>query len=177
MNNSNVMIQKRSAFMVKWHLGKRKWSLVIAVAIIAVLAVVLALEINQELINKHMYPQDAIHQNSNLSVRGVVTSIEENHKSYGLGSYHIFRLYIQLNITEIVWIREDLAWIVSSTENNTINDRNSNGIGYDNLDNPQLLIGQIVECKGYYLSVTDTPYSFQITVAPSISESYLEPQV
>jgi len=180
MTGSNVMIQKRSAFMVKWHLGKRKWSLVIAVAVIAVLAVVLALVINQELISKHMYPQDAIHENSNLSVRGVVTSIEENHKSYGLGinSYHIFRFYIQLNITEIVWISEDLAdWTAFSTEDKTISDRNSIGIGYDNLDNPQLFIGQIVECKGYYLSRTDSPYSFQITVAPSISESYLEPQV
>ena len=157
----------------------RKRFLLITIAAMAVSAVVLALVINQELTSKHMYQQDAINESSNLSVRGVVTSIEENHKSYGFGinSYHIFRFYIQLNITQIVWINDDLAdWIVFSTDNNTINDWNTIGIGYDNLDNPQLFIGQTVECKGYYLSVTDTPYSFKITVAPSISESYLKPQ-
>ena len=155
--------------MVKWYSGKRKWYLATAVAVIAVSAAVLALVINQESISEHMYPQDAFHENSNISVRGVVTSIEENHKSYGFGvdCYHIFRFYIQLNITEIVWINEDSA---------ATKDRNTIGIGYDNSDNPQLFIGQIVECKGYYLSVTDSPYSFKITVAPSISESYLEPQ-
>ena len=156
--------------MVEWPLGKRKGFLLITIAIIAVLAVGLGLVINQELISQHMYPRDTIHENSNLCIRGVVTSIEENHKSQGLAinSYHIFRFYIQLNITEIVWISEDSA---------AIKDRNSIGIGYDNLDNPQLSIGQIVECKGYYRPVTDSPYSFKITVAPSISESYLESQV
>jgi len=162
--------------MVEWPLGKRKGFLLITIAIIAVLAVGLGLVINQELISQHMYPRDTIHENSNLCIRGVVTSIEENHKSQGLAisSYHIFRFYIQLNITEIVWIKDDLAdWIVFSTYNNTINDRNSIGIGYDNLDDLQLFIGQLVECKGYYLPVTDTPNSFIITVAPSISQSYL----
>lgn len=171
------MIQKRSASMVKWPLGKRKWSLVIAVAVIAV-SIVLALVINEQLINKHMYPQDSIQENSNLSVRGVITSIEENHRSQGMliYDYHIFRFYIQLNITEIVWITEDLAHSIDfSTENNTINDRNSISIGYDNSDKPQLSIGQTVECRGYYLPATDTPYSFKITVAPTISESYFEP--
>lgn len=156
--------------MVKWYSGRRKWYLAIAVAVIAVSAVVLASVFNQELIGEHMYPQDTIHEDSNLYVRGVVTSIEENYKSYGLGPdcYHIFRFYIRLNITEIVWISEDSA---------AIKDRNAIGIGYDNLDDPQLFIGQIAECKGYYLLVTDSPYSFKITVAPSISESYLEPLV
>jgi hypothetical protein len=164
------MIQKRSAFMVKWYSGKRKWYLAIVVAVIAVSAVVLALVINQELISKHMYPQDTIHENSNVSVRGIVTSIEQSYKSYGFGvdCYHIFRFYIRLNITEIVWTSMDSA---------AIKDRNTIGIGYDNLDNPQLSIGQIVEGKGYYLPLLDSPYSSQITVAPSISESYLEPQV
>ncbi len=155
---------------------RKRFSL-IAIAIIAVLVIVLTLVINQELISKHMYPQDAIHEDSNLSIRDIITSIEENYKAYGW-DYHIFRFYIQLNITEIVWIKDDLAgWIEYSTDNNTINDWNSIGVGYDNLDNPQLFIGQTVECKGYYLSVTDLPYSFKITVAPSISESYLKPQI
>jgi len=163
------MIQKRSAFMVKWYSGKRKWYLAIAVAVIAVSAVVLARVFNQELISKHMYPQDTIHEDSNVSVRGIVTSVEQNYRSYGFGvdCYHIFRFYIRLNITEIVWISEDSA---------AIKDRNTIGIGYDNPDNPQLSIGQIVECKGYYLLATDSPYSSQITVAPSISESYFEPE-
>jgi hypothetical protein len=114
-----------------------------------------------------MYPQDAIHESSNLAVRGLVTSIEENHKSSGMviGSYHMFRFYIQLNITQVVWIKENSSF---SHVGDTIS------IGYDNLDNPQLSIGQAVECKGYYEPRTDSPYSFKITVSPSISESYLK---
>jgi hypothetical protein len=166
MTSSNVMIQKRSAFMVKWHLGKPKWYLAIAVAVIAVSVVVLALINNQDTMSKHMYPQDAIHGNSNLHVRGVVTSIEENYKSDGMIDYHIFRFYIRLNITEVVWISEDMGTFKGTTI----------GIGYDNLDNPQLSIGQIVECKGYFMLAMGSPYVGKITVAPSISESYLEPQ-
>ncbi len=155
----------------------RKNFLIITIAIIAVLTIVLASAINQELVSKHMYPQDAIHEDSNLTVRGIVTSIEENYKAYGW-DYHIYRFYIRLNITEIVWIKEDLAsWIEYSTENNTINDGNSIGVGYDNLDNPNLFIGQTVECKGHYISVTDLPGSFKINVAPSINESYLQPMI
>jgi len=155
----------------------RKRFLIIAIAVIAVLTIVLAFVINQELVSKHMYPQDALHEDSNLAVRGIVTSIEENYKAYGW-DYHIFRFYIRLNITEILWIKDDLAsWIDYSTENNTINDRNSIGIGYDNLDNPNLFIGQTVECKGHYISVTDLPGSFKINIAPTINGSYLQPMI
>jgi hypothetical protein len=107
----------------------------------------------------------------------MVTSIEQNHKSYGFGidCYHIFRFYITLNITEIVWTSEDFAHSsLISIENDTIHDRNRVVIVYDNLDDPQLSIGQIVECKGYYLPALESPYSLRITVAPSISDSYLE---
>ena len=124
-----------------------------------------------------MYPQDALHEDSNLTVRGIVTSIEENYTAWGRG-YHIYRFYIQLNITEIVWIKEDLAgWIEYSTDNNTTNGWNSICIGYDNLDNPYLVIGQIVECKGHYISVADLPGSFKITVAPSVNDSCLKSQI
>lgn len=153
----------------------RKRFLIIAIAVIAVFTIVLAFVINQELVRQHMYPQDAIHDSSNLSVRGVVTSIEENHVSQGMviDSYHIFRFYIGLNITEMVWLKDDFAdW-----DNSTVNGWNTVGIGYDNLDSPQIFVGQTIECKGYYASYTDTPYSFIITVSPSISESYLKPLI
>jgi hypothetical protein len=148
----------------------RKRYLLITVAVIAVIAVVLAFVFNQESVNQHMYPQDAINESSNLAVRGLVTFIEENHKSSGMviDKYHIFRFYIQLNITQVVWIGENSS--VSVNVGDTIN------VGYDNLDTPQLSLGQNVECKGYYLSATDSPYSFIITVSPSIGESYLKLQ-
>lgn len=162
----------------------RKRFLVITIAIIAVLAVVSAFVVNQELIrmnqeeiNTHMYPQSSFVESSNLIVRGVVASIEENHKSEGMviGSYHIFRFYIKLNITKIVWVSEDYAeYIHTSTENNTVMGWDIIYVGYDNLDNPQLVLGQAVECKGYYESRTDFEWSFIITVSPSINESYLK---
>jgi hypothetical protein len=156
---------------------KRKRLLLIAVPTLTVLAVVSALLINQAIISSHMYPQDSIHNSSNLSVKGIVTSIEKHYKGQGLAmdNYHIFRLYIRLNITEIVWVKEDLTdWIPISNENNTVNGWNNISIGYDNLDEPRLSVGQTIECKGYYVPVTDSPYSFKITISPSISESYLK---
>lgn len=155
----------------------RRRFLVATIAVVAVLTIFGAFVINQELVSRHMYPRDALHEDSNLTIRGIITSIEENYKAWGW-DYHIYRFYIQLNITEIVWINEDLAgWIEYSTDNNTINGWNSIGVGYDNLDNPQLVTGQIVECKGHYISVTDLPGSFKITVAPSVKDSYLKLQI
>ena len=127
-----------------------------------------------------MYPQDALHEDSNLTVKGVVISIEENYKAWGFGpnSYHIYRFYITINITEIVWAGGYLEDYFPESEGFSFADRTLNGwnstvIGYDNLDTPNLQIGQTIECKGYYISVTDTPGSFKITVSPSINGSYL----
>lgn len=158
----------------KWLLGKRRWYLVIAVAVIAVSAVVLAFVLNQKSVSEHMYPQDTIYENSNVTVQGVVVSVEQNHKSLGLGSdsYHIFRFYIRLNITEVVWIDAQVAGssVFSDGCGNIV------GIGYDNLDDPQFSVEQAVACRGFYLPLLDSPYSSMITVAPSVSGSYLELQ-
>jgi hypothetical protein len=122
-----------------------------------------------------MYPQATLHADSNLSLKGVVTSIEENHKSQGFSDYHIFRWYIRVNITQIVWVKDSLAdWVTVSYENSTLNGWNSIGVGYDYPDKPELAIGQTVECKGYYVPVTDSPYSFKLTIAPTINGSYLK---
>jgi hypothetical protein len=146
--------------------------MLITVAAIAVLAVLLAYAVNQWSVSQHMYPQDAFHDSSNIAVKGIVTSAEENHKSSGMavGSYHIFRYYFQLNITQVVWIDENSPDVSVSV----VNVGDTIGVGYDNLDNPQFILGQNVECKGYYFGATDSIYSFIITVSPSISESYLE---
>ena len=155
---------------------KRFLIITIAMIAVAVLAVVFAFVINQELINRHMYPQDALHEESNLSIRGIVTSIEQNYVSRGMvyTNYHIFRYFIRLNITEVVWTSED--YLNSSIVGDTIFWDNSTSVGYDYLDSPQLALGQEIECKGFYLGVTDTSYSFILTVAPSVSESYLKTQ-
>ena len=160
--------------MSKWLVGKRRWYLVLAVAVIVVIVVALARVVDYELVAEHMYPEDSIYENSNVTVRGIVTSIEQNYKSYGFGIdlYHIFRFYIRLNITEVVWVGEDVAgsFLFSAGSSNIV------GIGCDSLGDPQFSVGQVVECRGFYLSSTDSPYSFKITVAPSVSGSYVELQ-
>jgi len=165
--------------MVRWHLGRRKWFLFIAIAIMAVLVVVLVLVNTQKPLNEHMYPHDAIHEISNLTVRGAVTSIEEDVKfpGFGIDSYHIFQFYVQLNMTEIVWVGGDLSDAVMFPNDTIPSIWKNIGIGYDNPDNPQLIIGENVECRGYYALYTDTPYSFKMTVSPSIGASYLKPQI
>ena len=126
-------------------------------------------------INGHMYPHDAISQDSNLALKGIVTSIEENYKAEGfaVNSYHIYRFLIRINITEITWTEEYLQDGGVSVDNGTLNGWNITSIGYDNLDTPNLQIGQLIECKGYYVPVKDTPSAFKITVSPSINGSFL----
>ncbi len=153
-----------------------KRGLLIAIAILASALIALAFLINQEIIVNHMYPNDTINETSNLTLRGIVNSIEQNHRTQGMviSNYHIFRLYIQLNITEIVWKGD--GYLISSPDDNKIFGSNNIGVGYDYMDNPRLAMGQVVECKGFYLGVTDTSFSFVLTVAPSVSESYLKAQ-
>ena len=153
-----------------------KKGLLIAIAIFALALLALAFLINQELFVNHMYPQDTISESSNLTVRGKVTSIQQNHRTQGmaLSNYHLFRWYFQLNITEAVWTSEE--YLNSSIGDDTVFGSNTIGVGYDYSDNPQLEIGQEIECKGFYLGVTDTSFSFVLTVSPSVSESYLKSQ-
>jgi hypothetical protein len=126
-----------------------------------------------------MYPQDSFKAKSNLSVKGVVTFIEESHRTQGMfpNNYHFYHFYYSLNIREIMWVDDLLAnWTAINYVNNTVNGWSIIGVGYDNLDNPQVALGQTVDIKGYYTPYTDTSSSFIITVSPSINESYLKVQ-
>lgn len=152
--------------MAKWLVGKRGWYLV-AATIVVMSVVILAAVVNYELVAEHMYPQDAIYENSNVALRGVVTSVERNYKSLGLVDYHIFRFLIGLNVTEVVWVGE-FAGAFSDASGYVVS------IGYDILDGPQFSVGQVVECRGFYLTILESPYSRMITVAPSVSGSYIE---
>ena len=153
--------------MSKWLVGKRRWYLV-AATIVVMSVVIVAAVVNYELVAEHMYPQDAIYENSNVTLRGVVTSVERNYKSLGFADYHIFRFLIGLNVTEVVWVGEHGGGALSDASGYVVS------IGYDNLDNPQLSVGQVVECRGYYDAILESPYSRMITVAPSVSGSYIE---
>ena len=153
----------------------RRRVLLVAIATVAMLAVASAFALDYEL-SRHMYPQDALHQPSNLDLKGVVHSVEERYISHGFApnSYHIFRWFITLNITEILWAGED--YLNSSIVGDTFYWNTKISVGYDYLDKPQISIGQEIECRGFYLGVTDLPYSSILTVAPSVNGCYLKPQ-
>lgn len=160
--------------MVNWQLGRHK--LILTVAILAVATVIGTFALASFFEDSYAQIAD-YQQNSNLQVKGIVTSIQTDHTSLGLNGYHTFRYYISVNIVEVVWVHEDLAsWISVSKENNTIDGGNMIFIGYDNPDNLQLAVGQSVECKGSYVPHTDSPFSYKITVAPNVSGSYLKVQ-
>ena len=162
-------------------MNKRKWLLISVIVI--VLAVSLPLVGLELLVYSHMYPQDSYNGKANLAVKGVVTLIQDNYKVGGMvtGSYHIFHSYIRLNVTEILWVDNYLADTkipifdsgFQSPDLGSVYDLKFVGIGYDNLDKFQLSIGQTIECKGDYDPATDSPYSFKITISPSINGSYL----
>jgi hypothetical protein len=165
-------------------LNKRK-RLIISVIVI-VLAVSLSLVGLELLVYSHMYPQESFNGKANLAVKGVVTSIKDNYKVEGMvmGSYHIFQSLIRLNVTEILWVDNYLAdtkipfdsgtlGVTYGFNSSSVYDMRFVSIGYDNLDNPNLSVGQTIECRGDYDPRTDSPYSFKINVSPSINGSYL----
>jgi hypothetical protein len=164
-----------------WYSGKRKWLLLgTALALSTVMLTVLAFQVS---VYSHMYPQDLYNGKANLAVKGVVTSIQDNYKVDGMvmGSYHIFHSYIGFNVTEILWVDSYLVetnvpvYEIGSTSvtYGSVYDLKFVGIGYDNFDKPHLSVGQTIECKGDYDPATDSPYSFKITISPSINGSYL----
>jgi hypothetical protein len=126
-----------------------------------------------------MYPQVAIRPNdSNITIRGTINSVEENHKAEGMGAYHIFRYYMQVNISETIWFGDELShWVNGTFPDSPLSVGHIVEVGYDYSVKPQIMVGQIVECKGFYEKVTDTPQSSRITIAPDISESYLKLQI
>jgi hypothetical protein len=125
-----------------------------------------------------MYPHEAIRtDDSNLSIRGIINSIEENHKAQGMGSYHIFRYYMKVNISETTWAKEDLASWINASYPSPLDVSHIVEVGYDYPDISQIVVGQTIECKGFYLRVTDSPQSAILTIAPAIGESYLKPQI
>jgi hypothetical protein len=170
--------------MAKRYLAKRKWLFAgVAIVLIGVLLAVIAFEVS---VSSHMYPQDSYNGKSNLEVKGVITSIQDNYRVEGMvmGSYHIFQSLIRINVTEILWVDNYLVdtkipydsgtpGITYGFNSSSVYDMRFVGIGYDNLDKPHLLVGQTIECRGYYDPRTDSPYSFKITVSPSINGSYL----
>ena len=82
-----------------------------------------------------------------------------------MSNYHIFRFYIRLDKTEVVWTDE--GYLNFSTDDDTISGSNSIGVGYDNLDDPQLVKGQEIECSHGNL----TGYPF---IPPKIRLNYAE---
>ena len=155
----------------------RRQRLWLAIAL-TVLSIVLTAAAYEFTVASHMYPQDAPHEDSNLAVKGVVTSIETNYRRDGLGPscYHIFRYFIRLNITEVVWTEGYLPdWVAVAAGNATVDGRNTVCVGYDSLDAFQLEVGHTVECKGNYAPYADSPYSYIITVASTITESCIIP--
>jgi hypothetical protein len=157
-------------------LVKKKW-LILPGVILAV--IVIPLGLLQFFFYGHMYPQDALHTESNLAIKGVIASIEENKVSQGMtpNSYHIYRYYLSVNITEITWADKFISETYGfSYENKTLNSFSGNMtyIGFDGFEAPNFTVGQEIECKGYYVPVTDSPYSFKLSIAPSITGSYLK---
>jgi hypothetical protein len=155
---------------------KKKWLILLGI----ILAVtIIPLGLLQLFFFGHMYPQNALHNESNLAIKGVITSIEENKVSQGMtpNSYHIYRYYLSVNITEITMADKFISETNGfSYENKTLNSFSGNMtyIGFDGFEAPNFTVGQAIECKGYYVPVTDSPYSFKLSIAPSITGSYLK---
>ena len=154
----------------------KKLSLFVSIAVLFTLVIVLvAFQVPRYL--EWTHPQvDIRPDDSNLLIKGVINSVEENHKAEGMGVYHIFPYYIRVNISEVVWVENDLSKWISTSGIELLNVGKIVEIGYDCQDNPQLAIGQMIESKGFYQKVTDNPQSLIITIAPNISGSYFKQQ-
>jgi len=119
-------------------------------------------------------------RNATVTVRGIVKEVELNHISYGLASYHIFPAVIILNITEVVWMSDEVHAFLNKEINNTFYNSfwkvgNLRSIGHDFKDVPNLTEGELIEASGYWLYTTDSAYSMKLVVAPNVNGSYVKP--
>lgn len=124
---------------------------------------------------------DLTSDHSNVAARGVVTAIYPNFTSYGLGGphmkpYHLFPAVVVLNLTGILWTRDDINSSITYWKN-----PHSLGVPfrdvalvYDASDVPALTTGDPVEFSGYYERVTDMVNSFFVTISPSVNGSYMK---
>jgi hypothetical protein len=101
----------------------------------------------------------------NLILRGVITEVRFNYEVNDGYFYHIFPAYIVMNVTEFVW-----GSGYTSTPYETI------VVYYEKMDVPSLAVGQQVEVCGYFNPWReDSFYNDKLSVAPSISGSYVKP--
>lgn len=158
--------------MSKQERQKRDWILVAFLTLILIIIVVVSASIYRYL--NPLIPENWTREvDSNLTVQGIITKIELNHKSEGFTTYHMFPAVVVINITQVVRVDEDFQ-----TENIRWNNTTWNGspiltIAYDQPYSLNLQIGRLIECRGYYVSVTDSAYSFKLIISPHNNESYI----
>jgi hypothetical protein len=118
-------------------------------------------------------------RNATITVRGVAKEIKLEYISYGLVSYHVFPAVIIFNVTEVVWMSDEVRTFINYDINNTFynsfwNPGNLRSIGYDNKDMPSLSEGSLLEASGYWIPDTDSAYSMKLVVAPNVIGSYVK---
>jgi hypothetical protein len=101
----------------------------------------------------------------NLILRGIITDIRLNYEVNDGYFYHIFPAYMVMNATEFVW-----GSGYASAPGATV------VVYYEKTDVPSLAIGQRVQVCGYLNPpMEDSFYGGKLSVAPSISGSYVKP--
>jgi hypothetical protein len=123
---------------------------------------------------------DLASRNASLTVRGIIKEVELNHISYGYVGYHIFPALIILNVTEVVWMNDEVSWFLATEINNTFYNSfwkagNPRMIGYDLKEPLSLTQGDYVVASGYWVYTTDSAYSMTLVIAPNVNESYIKP--
>ena len=158
--------------MSKQERRKRNWVLTAFFTLIIVITVVVSVGIYRYL--NPLSPENWTRTvDSNLTVQGIIIKIELNHKSEGFTTYHIFPAVIVINITQVVRVDEDFQTENIQWDNTTWNGSPILTIAYDQPYSLNLQIGQLIECRGYYISITDSAYSFKVIISSYIHESYL----
>jgi len=110
--------------------------------------------------------QDPYFGNTTLIVRGVIIDVALNRTMFGYMSYHTFPALITLNLTEVIWV-DSGVW---RARNKTVI-----SVGYDFAETPNVTVGGSYEVRGFWLSITDSAYSYTLVVAPSVKGSYIKP--
>ncbi|MGB9853660.1 MAG: hypothetical protein ACPLRY_02490 [Candidatus Bathyarchaeales archaeon] len=158
--------------MSKQEKRKRNWILMVLFTIILIITITVSIGIYRYLnpLSPENWTRTA---DSNLTVQGIITKIELNHKSEGFSTYHVFPAVIVINITQVVRVDEDFQTENIQWDNTTWNSFPTLTIAYDQPYLLNLQTGQLIECRGRYISITDSAYSFKVIVSSYIQESYI----
>jgi hypothetical protein len=114
---------------------------------------------------------------TNFEFQGTVQEIKLNYEVNTGYSYHIFKAYLIVQVSNVSATDSHLSSMWNNvTEANEYWQNKTIIVGYDKTDPPQLSVGQQIEVNGYFCGwIEDSLYSGMLIITANMDEGYIRP--